>query len=95
MMMIIIIITTSGQRNLTTGRIAAAYRRFNSIRQVVTVCIPPNTCFFGLTRVHNPNGISIDSAIFAQLTAECRQECQGMSLSLKTVLSHGAIWTSI
>ena len=28
-----------------------------------------NTCFLGLTRVHNPNGISIGSAIFAQLTA--------------------------
>jgi len=28
-----------------------------------------NTCFLGPTRVHTPNGISISSAIFAQLTA--------------------------
>jgi len=33
-------------------------------------CAPhlSNVCFFGPTRVHNPNGISIGSAIFAQLT---------------------------
>jgi len=30
---------------------------------------PSNTCFLGLTRLDNPNGISISSAIFAQLTA--------------------------
>ena len=30
--------------------------RFNGIRQVVPVCTPPNTCFLGPTRVHNPNG---------------------------------------
>jgi len=29
-----------------------------------------NTCFLGPTRIHIPNGISIGSAIFAQLTAE-------------------------
>ena len=27
-----------------------------------------NTCFHGLTRVHNPNSMSIGSAFFAQLT---------------------------
>ena len=33
-------------------------------------CVPHlNTCFPGPTRVHNPNSISIGSAIFAQLTA--------------------------
>jgi len=30
-----------------------------------------NTWFLGPIRVHNPNGISIASAIFSQLTAEC------------------------
>ena len=35
-----------------------------------------NTCFLGTTRVHNPSGISIRSAIFAQLTAECRYTLQ-------------------
>jgi len=29
-----------------------------------------NLCFLRLTRVHNPNGISIGSAVFAQLTTE-------------------------
>jgi len=30
---------------------------------------PYNTCFLGPTRVHNPNGTSISSAVFAQLTS--------------------------
>ena len=29
---------------------------------------PSNTCFLGLTRIHNPNDISIGSAVFARLT---------------------------
>ena len=32
---------------------------------------PSNTCFLGPIRAHNPNGISIGSAVFAQMTAEC------------------------
>ena len=32
---------------------------------------PSNTCFLGPARVHNPNIISIGSAVFAQLMAEC------------------------
>ena len=31
---------------------------------------PSNTWFLGPTRAHNPNGISIGSAVFAQLAAE-------------------------
>ena len=50
---------TSGQNNLTTGRVAAARRRFNRIRQVAPAC----TLIFrvGPTRVHIglPHGISI------------------------------------
>ena len=38
---------TSGQSNLTTGRIAAAHGRFSGIRKVATVCTPPNTSFLG------------------------------------------------
>jgi len=30
-----------------------------------------NVCFLGPTRVHNQNGKSTGSAVFAQLTAEC------------------------
>jgi len=29
-----------------------------------------NTCFLGPSGVHNPNGISIGSAVFAQLSAQ-------------------------
>jgi len=61
-------ITTSGQSNLTTGRISAAHGHFNHTRHVVPMCTRCNTSFPGPIWVHNPNSISIDSAIFAQLT---------------------------
>ena len=51
-------------------RRAAEYGRFNSIHQLVLVCTIMKN--IGSTRVHNPNGIWISSAIFAQLTAMCR-----------------------
>ena len=35
-----------------------------------------NTCFRGPTRVHNPNDISIGSAVFAQLTVDGRYTLQ-------------------
>jgi len=65
-------IIKSGQSNLTKslGRIAAADGRFNRIRQMAPMCTPSNTCFPEATRVHITNGISIGSAVFAQLTAE-------------------------
>jgi len=43
-----------------------------------------STCFLEPTWVENRNGISIRSVIFAQLTAECRQEWPDMSFPLKT-----------
>ena len=57
-------------------RIAAAHGRFNGIRQVAPVCIPPNNASLGppestTQTATNPNGISIGSAVFAQFTAEC------------------------
>ena len=55
---------TSGQSNLTRGRIAAAHGRFSGIRQVALECIPANTWFLGPTGVQIPNGISIGSAVF-------------------------------
>jgi len=54
----------------------------------------PNTWFLGCIRVLNPTGISIGSAIFAELMAVCRRACPGMSLAIKTAHSYGAIWTS-
>jgi len=64
MLIIIIIILTSGQSNLKKDRIAATHGRFSRVRQVVPAC------FSKPTRVHIPNGISIGSAGFAQLMAE-------------------------
>ena len=55
------------------------------------VCTPCNTCFFEPVRVHNPNGISIGSAIFAHLTVECCRACLDVSFPLKIAPSHGAI----
>ena len=40
---------------------------------------PSNTCFLGPTQVHNPNGISIGSAIFAQFTSQCHRACTSPS----------------
>jgi len=34
---------------------------------------PPNTCFLGTIRVRIPNGIAIESAVFAGLTFVDRQ----------------------
>ena len=41
---------------------------------------PSNTCFLGPTLVHNRNGISIGSAVFAQLMTECRYTLHGTPL---------------
>jgi len=71
MMMMMMILITSGQTNLTTGRIADAHGRFNIIRKVAPP-VWPNTCFLGLARVQIPNDISIGSAVFAQLAADSR-----------------------
>jgi len=48
-----------------------------------------NLCFSWLTQVHNPNGKSIGSAIFAQLMEECHRACSGMSFPLIIASSHG------
>jgi len=65
---------------------------FTKLHQCAPQC---NTCFLGLTRVHNSNGITIGSAIFAQLMAERRWACPCMYFPLKTAHSLGAIWTPI
>jgi len=46
-------------------------------------------------RIHNPNGISIGSVIFAQMTAECLYTLQWFAcFPLKIASSHVGIWTS-
>jgi len=50
------------------GRIATAHGRFSCFCQVAPMCTPSNTFFLGPTRVHNPKGVSIASAVFAGYT---------------------------
>jgi len=51
---------------------------------------PSNTWFSGPIKVHNPKGISTDSAVFAQTTAECPNTLQWDTPSpLKIAPSHG------
>jgi len=54
-----------------------------------------NTWFLGPIRAHNVNDISIGSAVFAQMTAECPNALQwDASLPLKIAFSMGGgIWT--
>jgi len=74
---------------------------FNVIRQV-TATYPPmrahigatwrirlNLCILRPTRVHNPNGKWIGSAVFAQLTAQSAYTLQWAPLSTRIALSHG------
>jgi len=53
--------------------------------------LPCNTWCFRPMRVHNPNGTSIGSAVFTQMTAECLYFTM---VCLKIAPSHIGIWTS-
>ena len=91
---------TSGQSNLTQDRIAATDGWFNRIRHVAPICpygrhtgatwwIRLNLCFLQPTWVHNPNGKSIGSAVFAQLMAESPYTLHFILFPLKIALSNG------
>jgi len=55
---------------------------------------PSNTWFLGPIQTHNPNGISIGSTVFAQMTAECPYTLQwGALFPFKIAPSHVGIWT--
>jgi len=57
--------------------------------------LPCNTSCCGPMRAHNPNGTSIASAVFAQMTAECTYTLQWFAcFRLKIAPSHAGIWTS-
>jgi len=65
----------------------------NNCRVAWRIWNPSNTCFLGPTRVHNPNGILIGPAVFAQFTS-C--SC-GMPFPLKIAYSmgirtHNSMW---
>ena len=54
------------------------------------MCTSSNVCFFGPTEVHIPNGISIGSAVLAQLTAERPYALQlAAPFPLQITPSHG------
>jgi len=52
-------------------------------------CTPSNTWFLGSTQLSIPNGISLGSAVFAQLTAESPYTMQWATLSPKLLLPTG------
>jgi len=54
---------------------------------------PSNLWFLGPIRAHNPNGISIGSAVFAQMTAEFPCTLQWDAPFPKIAPSHRGIWT--
>ena len=53
------------------GRIAAAHGRFSGIRHVAPLRTPPKARFLRPTKVENPNGISIGSAVLGDRFALC------------------------
>jgi len=83
---------TSGQSNLTKRPHCHCQTQ---MVQAAPMCTPHNTFFLGPTRVHNPNGISICSAISAQLMAEYCRASLSISFPLKIAPWHAAIWTFI
>jgi len=57
--------------------------------------LPYNTWCFWPMRAHNPNGTSIGSAVFAQMTAECPYTLEWFAcFLLKIVPSHAGFWTT-
>jgi len=58
--------------------------------------LPYNSWFLARVRAHNLNGITISSAVFGHVTAECPYTLQwGTPFHLKIDPSHGGIWTPI
>jgi len=60
---------------------------------IACISLTSNTRFHRPTRILNPNGISIDSAVFAQLMAKCPYAYNELPFPLKIAASHGGIWT--
>jgi len=95
-----VLIITSGQSNLTI-RLPGVHRRHTvqsySLDDAYVRHAPlSNTWFLGPTQVHIPNGISISSAIFAQLTADGPCSLQRATpLPLKIAPSQRGIWTHL
>jgi len=62
----------------------------------VGIRTPSNSWFLGPVWAHNPNGISIDLAVFAQMTAECPYTLQWEApFPLKIAPFRGGICTPI
>ena len=88
-------------RTWQKGRIAATHGRLNCVRQAEPMSDPSNRCFLGPTPLSNPNGISIGTAVFAQLITDDPYTLQWAALSIKIVplrtwdldprLTHGSL----
>jgi len=83
--------TTHGRKSpyLTMGNPSPKIAPFHG-----SIWTPSNSWFLGPVCAHNLNGITIGSAVFTQVTAECPYTLQqNASFPLKISLSHGGIWT--
>jgi len=70
------------------------FRKLVAMATLLSTCGPPSsTWFLGHIRAHNPNGISIGSALFAQMTVECPYTLQWYTLSPKNCPFPWGIWT--
>ena len=83
--------STPGIYDGSTSSIIFARWRHTHWRHLANTIL--NLCFLRPTRVHNPNGKSIGSAVSTQLTAESPYTLQWATLSPKIAPSHGGIWT--
>ena len=90
MMMMLI---TNGESNLTKRPHRRRTWTTQSYSPGCAECTPSNTCFPGPTRVHILNGISIGSAVFAELTAEDSYTLQWAALSAQNCPFTWGIWT--
>jgi len=60
----------------------------------LSTSVNSNTWFLRPIQAHNPNGISVSSAVFGQMTAECPYTSQWVaSFPLKIGPSQGGTWT--
>jgi len=90
---------TSGQSNLTQGRIAAGHGRFSRIRQVAPRCTPyiesqkmvHMACTLGL----HQNGLSTEQSVFQTVHPEGKGKVVLMATSVRASKSAMSSWDSL
>ena len=78
--------TTASYSNLVPKLVAMA-------TSLSTCRLPSNTRFLGPIQAHNPNGISIGSAVFGQMTVDCPYTLQWDVPSPQNCPFPWGIWT--